>query len=103
MRAGFLSGTAELATIGLVHLVSYEHMGAAVVRCIGGCSCDDQVIDAHLRDASNGGRASIFQRFDFQATITTFCSLEVRVLNWTSSGEHKFKIVRVIAVTRKVK
>jgi hypothetical protein len=103
VRAGFLSGTAEHATIGLVHLVSYEHMGAAVVRCIAGCSCDDQVIDAHLRDPSNGGRASIFQRFDFQATITTFCSLEVRVLNWTSSGEHKFKIVRVIAVTRKVK
>jgi hypothetical protein len=74
-----------------------------MVRCIAGCSCDDQVIDAHLRNASNGGRASIFQRFDFQAMITTFCSLEVRVLNWTSSGEHKFKIVRVIAVTRKVK
>jgi hypothetical protein len=78
VRAGFLSGTAELATIGLVHLVSYEHMGAAVVRCIAGCSCDDQVIDAHLRDASNGG--------DFVREVHDRCGVQIMIVPAAEEG-----------------
>ena len=80
-------------SVGLVHLVSYEHMGMAAVRCVAGCECEPQVIDAHQRD---GRRASVFVPHEFNATMTSSCSLEVRVLERTSSGEHKFKLVEAI-------
>ena len=95
LRPGFLRGSAapQRVAIGLVHLQSYDHMGVAAVRCVAGCACDEQRIDAHQRD---GQRASVFVTHDFEATMTTHCSLEVRVLEETNSGEHKFKIAKAV-------
>jgi len=99
VRPGFLStGAPKSVTVGLVHLVSYEHMGRASVRCVAGCECADQIIDAHQKlDETTERRASVYLVHDMNVTMQSFCSLEVRVLKRSSSGEHKFRIARVIA------
>ena len=33
--------------IAVDYLTSYEHMGVVELRCVHGCSCEPQTIDAH--------------------------------------------------------
>ena len=73
------------------HLVSYESMGVASVRCGGGCSCDVQRIDAHRTDAHRNVSVFLQHTFDVRGASPR-CELQLQVLAETSSGGHKFKV-----------
>ena len=34
-------------TLELAYMKSYEHMGQAMISCVTGCTCDNQLLDAH--------------------------------------------------------
>ena len=48
-------GQAFVAILG--HLISYEHMGAVSVECLGDCECKKEEVDAHVE----GGKFSVFK------------------------------------------
>jgi hypothetical protein len=82
--------------VALSYLTSYEHMGQALVRCHGWCSCDPQAIDAHRAAEERNNSVYRVHRFDLSGTNATYnahaCEIEIQVLPQTTSGEHKFKI-----------
>ena len=90
----FRSGGEEVpnAEVVLVLLASYEHMGRATVVCMSGCECQAAEIDAHHTD-----RWSTEQLHVLGVTPAQRCVLRVQVRNETSSGEHKFKVLQVVA------
>ena len=87
------------------HLISYEHMGVGQVSCHNECECGVNDIDAHVP----GGKFSVFKAKTIAATRrkTTGefnpsrqacgCQVQVKILNRTGSGEHKFKILSLMA------
>ena len=85
------SSSDALVTASIEHLVSYEGMGAAAVRCVGGCSCDEQRIDAHRVDAHRNVSVYLQHTFTLRGASAE-CGLQLQVLQRTSSGAHKFKV-----------
>ena len=76
---------------GLEFLVSWEGMGRVALRCVRGCTCHEQRLDAHR--TSNVHNESIFLRHFFHLRgAAADCTLALRVLNESSSGAHKFKV-----------
>jgi len=77
--------------VSIEHLVSYEHMGIAAVRCNGGCTCDVQRINAHRTDAHRNVSVFLQHSFDLHGASSE-CKLQIQVLDETSSDGHKFKV-----------
>ena len=87
--------------VDLWYLTSYEQMGRARLRCVGGCECGGGVLDAHAPPAAGGRNVSIFAEHTVLARVTADavagggnaqCVLEMRVEEDSSSGYHKFKV-----------
>ena len=79
--------------VRIEHLVSYEHMGIATVRCVGRCACDVQRIDAHRTDAHRNVSVFLQHAFPLRGSYEAAeCALQLQVLPETSSGGHKFKV-----------
>ena len=59
---------AQPFVVFLGHLISYEHMGAVSVKCLGECECKDETVDAHIP----GGKFSVFKarQLDVKRTAT---------------------------------
>ena len=114
----FVSEVKPPFAASLTYLTSYAGMGIAAVRCVGGaCACDEQVVDAHVRDDSN---ASVFAELALNVTATNGsdwlgrgpedempsgmrppaheapCCVQIQLLRRTSSGGHKFKVRYVL-------
>ena len=120
MRLGPAGSLASgVANVSLAYLQSYEHMGRALVSCSGSCACADSEIDAHTAPSPDRVRVSITAvrrialrllapaqgassfpanrsgsgiRADAEGGSPRCCRLTVRILQATSSGEHKFKV-----------
>ena len=99
---------ASVIKLSLEYLVSYEKMGVARLTCTTGCSCAPQRINAHqVGDVRN---VSIFAQYEFNVTrtlgelrgpgstlaMTHDCELQLRILEQSSSGGHKFKVRSII-------
>jgi len=98
----------------LGYLRSYEHMGRLSVSCSGSCRCAaPAVIDAHeMRDgvsvtdvkglslrAPTAGEAEhspLFPPWAANGSDAGCCALTLRVLEESSSGEHKFKLMSLL-------
>ena len=78
--------------MAIEHLVSYEHMGIATARCVGGCACAVQRIDAHRTDAHRNVSVFLQHSFDLRADGAAPCALQMQIQYETSSGGHKFKV-----------
>ena len=95
--------------LALEYLTSYEGMGAVSLRCLSGCACPTQTIDAHraaggggavqpaaaatTSDGDAGARVSVYTTHAFSVVgAVGACVLQLQVLNATSSGGHKFKV-----------
>jgi len=99
-------GEATLATVKLLHLISYEHMGIAQLTCVRGCTCERLDIDAHSADP-RGRNVSVYveatlplsfapkAKADGNVDRERRCVLALRMLRRTSSGEHRFILTRV--------
>jgi hypothetical protein len=83
----------SVAHLKLTYLLSYEHMGKAAVTCVSGCNCSAGTFDGH--DAVN--HHSIPVSYSFSATPGQACVVQVEVLSGTASGEHKVKVMQVVA------
>ena len=77
--------------LSLLHLTSYEHMGVLGVSCVAGCVCEPTELDAHV----DGGRVSVERRGELAVSQAELCTLRLRVLDRTSSGERKWKLTGV--------
>jgi hypothetical protein len=80
------------ATLALTHLISYEHMGAAAVACVAGCTCDGSHV---LQGHSTAQHVSIEATVELAVTQARQCTLRLTVLPDTLSGEHKVKLISV--------
>ena len=99
----------------LGHLISYEHMGAAIVSCVDECACPTVAIDAHVP----GGRFSVFKAKTVHATRVAppagrasaprdvaadgapcGCKVQVTILEETGSGERKFKVLSLMTALK---
>ena len=99
-------GSAFVFILG--HLISYEHMGVAAVRCLDECDCGQSEVDAHVP----GGKFSVFKAKTFHATrkaavagaaaqpATCGCKVQLTILPRTGSGEHKFKVLTLMTATK---
>ena len=87
-------------------------MGVVRAECIGGCHCESDEVDAHVPD----GQFSVFKARTYKAkrlkpsakavaasgggltlgVAPCGCALQLTVLNRTSSGEHKFKVLSLM-------
>lgn len=101
--------------VDIHYLRSYEHMGVAELACYGGCACGTARLQGHwTRRTSEDVRHRLAlnipqtpskttpavggNRLDGStgaAELVPPCLLSVRVLNESSSGEHKFKLTGV--------
>lgn len=85
--------------VAVHYLTSYEHMGRAAVSCEEGCRCEPQVIDAHVHT-----RESVVRRFELKLSMqpatkahaNATCALRFEVVKGSSSGEHAFKLTRLV-------
>jgi hypothetical protein len=86
----------QLATTRVVitYLLSHQHMGRAVVSCVSGCACEPSVIDAHEAVTKH----SINRLHEVHVSASRACILQIKVLQQSSSGQHKFKVSQVAAV-----
>ena len=89
----------------LGYLRSYEHMGRVRVTCADGCRCADDVIDAH--DVKDGVSVTDVRRVQLRApgrrdapvdegTNHSCCSVSLKVLPKSTSGEFKFKVMSLL-------
>ena len=69
---------------------SSDH-GRCRVSCVWGCTCAQRVLDAH--DAAE--HASLRKVAYVAVSDVRRCAVELRVEDATSSGEHKWKLVRL--------
>jgi len=95
---------AQPFVVFLGHLISYEHMGAVSVKCLGDCDCTPETVDAHVE----GGKFSVFKarQLDVKRAATPRsspskrkdcgCVLQLEILEKTGSGEHKFKVLSLM-------
>ncbi|GLC64570.1 hypothetical protein PLESTF_000180000 [Pleodorina starrii] len=90
-RSALGSPPEERVRVYLHHLRSYEHMGVATISCVSGCSCESVEVDALIPD-----RVSQVYLAGLNASQARECVIEVRVLDRTRSGEHKFKVSGVV-------
>lgn len=85
-------------------LRSYQGMGMAVGECIAGCTCAPRIWDAHQqRRVSQTDVSKLYVRHHINYTSGSHhhqraegscpCVIRLSVLNRTSSGGHKFKLV----------
>ena len=65
------------AQVSLEHLVSYEHMGIATVRCVGSCSCAVQIINAHRTDAHRNVSVFLQHAFDMSYSLPATAAASV--------------------------
>lgn len=89
--------TPEVVKASIEHLTSYEGMGRAMIRCVDGCACEPQTIDAHRVDAHRNVSVYLQHTFTIAGGSPT-CGVQLQVLNESSSGGFKFK-VRTITLT----
>ncbi|PRW61115.1 hypothetical protein C2E21_0584 [Chlorella sorokiniana] len=75
----------------LAYLVSYEHMGQAEVSCVSGCNCTTYKLDGHITE-----RVSQTSMQTMELSRAEKCRLRITILNETSSGEHKVKVMGLI-------
>jgi hypothetical protein len=89
-------GDAADMQVWVGYLASYEHMGQARLRCVSGCSCADVDVNGWIKHKSS-------QTFVARLHTTQHakCRISITILPYTSSQEHKFKVVSVM-VSRKV-
>jgi len=87
-----LQGKVSKGVVGIVMLQSYEHMGTVRLTCVAGCSCSPVEVDCHWE--KRGSTETL--HFLSDVTPHTECRVRVEVLEATSSGEHKAKIVGVV-------
>ena len=111
-------------SISLSILSSYEHMGQAEVTCVSGCRCDNSTIDGHVPDhkhsipkehgfrlfqhhpgsslSANGGNSTRSGTGGNDSSTTgggSRCVIQVKVLQESSSGEHKVKVIQLAIKT----
>ena len=95
-------------TIGLSFLTSYEHMGIAILTCIQGCQCPDKLMDGHERVHRHSvpQMTTIQPKWEASAVATSVtnatkrsCVLQVEILDQTSSGGHKFKVLQLMVTS----
>jgi len=91
-EAGLMFRTAvsgrPMSNVTLEYLVSYEHMGKFAITCVKGCTCERQEVDCHSLQ-----RVSVLAMHKFEASAVDECRMLIKVLEQTSSGEHKVKIL----------
>jgi len=81
--------------VALRHLVSYERQGVANLTCFDGCTCGEQLINAH----EGSRKESIDSLYEFVVRIVAIppsCSLRVRIIDASASGGFEFKITRLV-------
>ena len=76
--------------LSLQHLTSFEHMGRVRATCAS-CLCVPREIDAHT-----ALHVSTTAVHSLRVTPHSECELSLTVLNATSSGEHKWKLERLL-------
>ncbi|KAG2433670.1 hypothetical protein HXX76_008041 [Chlamydomonas incerta] len=77
------------------HLRSYEHMGVAAFSCVAGCACAPTEVDGH-----HGEKVSQLYMVVLEVSQAPACDIEIKVLDRTSSGEHKFKVSGAVIAER---
>lgn len=84
----------DTAVVIVTILTSYQHMGKAEFSCVAGCTCNRTVWDAHS-DQPVSVTAGVRL---LGVTQSPGCVVQVRVLPETSTGEHKYKVIQVMAM-----
>jgi hypothetical protein len=82
----------DSAKLVLTHLISYEHMGQASVECIKGCECRPSIIEGNHKSPS------VPHEHIVHVSEHPECEIKVTVLNSTTSGQHKVKLLSVAAM-----
>eukprot|EP00955_Chlamydomonas_euryale_P034874 349916-Chlamydomonas_euryale.AAC.1 len=78
-------------------------MGRASVACAGACSCKQFELDAHHADQQLSVPALhdffLYAKADRESdgSGADACQIQVTVLDSSSSGEHKFKVIGITA------
>jgi len=100
--SGVLASSTDAVEVHIEHLTSYENMGIVNLRCVGGCSCAMQRIDAHRTDAHRNVSVFLQHAFRLAGANAAACALQLQVQPETSSGGYKFKVrtVTIVEVTR---
>ena len=92
LKEGGAAGRA--VEVSLDYLTSYENQGRLVGRCVRGCACAEQHLDAHRTYGGDNQRnVSVFEihRFEIRGASAA-CGLQLRVQHATSSGGHQLKL-----------
>jgi len=98
----------SMIRISLKHLVSYEGMGVAIVRCFLGCSCAQVLIDAAWDGRHSEHRSHNWMRrnvsahlvYSFLARVEDSekeCIVALTVAQKTSSLAHRF-VLKDVAI-----
>lgn len=98
MEAG-QARASDTYTLNLVYLISYEHMGKALVTCSEGCACSGAApINAHTKVHHSVTANQIISLWRNVAPEGShqMCQIQIKVVKETDSGEHKFKLVTVV-------
>jgi hypothetical protein len=77
-------------SLTLAFLSSYEHMGRVEASCVRGCECDSAVFDAH---SSQPEHVSVEAAGLLRVSQARRCNVRLVVLEGTSSGERKWKLL----------
>lgn len=78
------------------YMRSYENFGRAQVTCADGCRCEGVVLDALWKDLSSQvDTQPIEVVFKKESIEEEDCIVSIRVLNETSSTQHKFSLMYV--------
>jgi len=75
----------------LLYTVSYDGWGQARVSCISHCTCME-----HILDAANKEKSSLHRHHRIEVTPHEQCTMQLEVLQSSSSGGHKFKLTSVM-------
>ena len=85
-----------MAALRMSYLSSYSGMGRLGIECSSGCRCQSIEIDAHRGAARANRFISVGEWTELPLEIrSTRCFLEMQVLNRSSSGGFKFKLLEV--------
>eukprot|EP00798_Chlamydomonas_sp_ICE-L_P025070 gene25070-10722_t len=88
----------EEVTAGVGYLVSYEHMGKAVGKCVSGCSCGNFTMNGFTKH-----RMSLVRLIEFNVSQHRECVVEIELISETDdlAGGTKFKIAQMAVKGRK--
>ena len=81
--------------VALDYLTSYSHMGQALLTCTGGCTCEPSLVDAHEPQDRTSVRALHY----VAVSTLSKCRVRIEIANTTSSGGHRFKLIRFVTGT----